>query len=55
VVPDEESGTKQYREIAQLVAEAPVVKRHNASCLEVMLPSIMPDEFADNHAVEREV
>ena len=27
VIPDEESRTKQYREIAQLVGEAPVVKR----------------------------
>ena len=27
VIPDEESRTKQYREIAQLVAEMPVVHR----------------------------
>jgi hypothetical protein len=55
VVPDEESRTKQYREIAQLVAETPVVKRHDATGVEMMLPSIMPDEFADNHAVELEI
>jgi hypothetical protein len=69
VIPDEESRTKQYREIAQLVAEAPVVVRSDdASCavadateprssraLELTLPSIMPDEFADNHAVELEI
>lgn len=55
VIPDEESRTKQYREIAQLVAESPVVKRHDASGVELLLPSIVPDEFADNHAVELDV
>ena len=54
VVPDEESRTKQYREIAQLVAETPVAQRHDATGVELMLPSIVPDEFADNHAVELE-
>jgi hypothetical protein len=108
VIPDEESRTKQYREIAQLVAEVPVAQAilpvpqvtssanratpapnaaslgsvtndrdvlpnqtnsagvssfHNAhhladagtgriACATEMLPSVMPDEFADNHAVE---
>jgi hypothetical protein len=52
VIPDEESRTKQYREIAQLVGETPVVKRDDASGVEMMLPSIVPDQFADNHAVE---
>ena len=59
VIPDEESRTKQYREIAQLVAEAPVVHRDvdasGAPVAETMLPSILPDEFADNHAVELEI
>lgn len=55
VIPNEESRTKQYREIAQLVAEAPIVKRHDASGVEMTLPSIMPDEFADNHAVELDI
>jgi len=55
VIPDEESRTKQYREIAQLVGEAPVIKRDDASGVELMLPSIMPDEFADNHATELEI
>ncbi len=54
VIPDEESRTKQYREIAQLVAEAPIVQRDDASGVELTLPSILPDEFADNHAVELE-
>ena len=54
VIPDEESRTKQYREIAQLVSEAPVVHRDDVSGLELTLPSIMPDEFADNHAIELE-
>jgi hypothetical protein len=55
VIPDEESRTKQYREIAQMVGESPVVKRHDASGVELMLPSIMADEFADNHSVELEI
>lgn len=55
IIPDEESRTKQYREIAQLVAEMPVAKRDDASGVELMLPSIVPDEFADNHAVELDV
>jgi hypothetical protein len=59
VIPDEESRTKQYREIAQLVAEAPVVHRDvdstGAPVAETMLPSIVPDEFADNHVVELEI
>src|SRR6202161_1406648 len=55
VIPDEESRTKQYREIAQMVGEAPVVQRHDATGLELTLPTIMPDEFADNHAVELEI
>jgi hypothetical protein len=97
VIPDEESRTKQYREIAQLVAESPVIvrsdavegqgfspdindraqretalpqavaepsaQRHavdvpaasNAPALELILPGIMPDEFADNHATELEI
>ena len=55
VIPDEESRTKQYREIAQLVGESPVVKRDDGSGVELVLPSIMPDEFADNHAVELEI
>ncbi|MGA3294353.1 MAG: hypothetical protein ABSE45_10280 [Candidatus Acidiferrales bacterium] len=54
-IPDEESRTKQYREIAQLVAESPVVRRDDATGVELVLPSIMPDEFADNHAVELEI
>jgi hypothetical protein len=55
VIPDEESRTKQYREIAQLVGEAPVVKRHEATGVELILPTIVPDEFADNHGVELEI
>ncbi len=55
VIPDEESRTKQYREIAQMVGEAPVVRRDEGSGVELMLPSVLPDEFADNHAVELEI
>ena len=63
VIPEEESRTKQYREIAQLVAEMLVVHRQDVTAAaspggveaEVILPSIMPDEFADNHAVKLEI
>jgi len=55
VIPDEESRTKQYREIAQMVGEMPVVQRDEQTGVELMLPSILPDEFADNHAVELEI
>ncbi len=62
VIPDEESRTKQYREIAQLVVEAPVVRTQDvthltgtASEADVILPSVLPDEFADNHQVELEI
>jgi hypothetical protein len=57
VIPDDESRTKQYREIAQLVAESPVAGpvANNATTDSItVLPSIMPDEFADNHRVELE-
>jgi hypothetical protein len=55
VIPDEESRTKQYREIAQMVGEMPVVHRDDATGVELLLPSIVPDEFADNHVVELEI
>ena len=55
VAPDEESRTKQYREIAQMVGEMPLVRRDDATGMALMLPSLLPDEFADNHAVAREV
>ncbi|HTW24031.1 MAG TPA: hypothetical protein VMD78_10555 [Candidatus Baltobacteraceae bacterium] len=55
VIPDEESRTKQYREIAQMVGETPVVQRDDATGVELLLPTIVPDEFADNHAVELEI
>jgi len=57
VIPDDESRTKQYREIAQLVAESPVAGplANNAAADSItVLPSIMPDEFTDNHRVELE-
>jgi hypothetical protein len=71
VIPDEESRTKQYREIAQLVGEQPLIHRQDVTAAvapdmaaaggdggvdaEIILPSILPDEFADNHAVELEI
>lgn len=54
VIPDEESRTKQYREIAQLVVEQPVVQTDPQTGQERILPSLLPDAFADNHAVELE-
>jgi len=94
VIPDEESRTKQYREISQLLQEQPIAvpcssgptcaagaqvdlrpsgiastdatpasrqsqqagtgRELHTPASETILPSIMPDEFADNHAVELE-
>jgi hypothetical protein len=54
VIPDEESRTKQYREIAQLTIEQPVVQTNPQTGQESILPSLVPDAFADNHAVELE-
>src|SRR5271156_720156 len=52
VIPDDESRTKQFREIAQLVMEQPVLHRDPKTGTETILPSILPDAFADDHAVE---
>jgi len=93
VIPDEESRSKQYREIAQMLAEQPMVvssaaqsgrensatiaagvgttnaggipfamsqgknpplrsQSNSAVASEKCVPSIMPDEFTDNHAIE---
>jgi hypothetical protein len=54
LIPGEESRTKQYREISQLVAEQPILMTDPRTQLETVLPSILPDEFADNHAIELE-
>jgi hypothetical protein len=43
VIPNEESRTKQYREIGQMVAEAPVIQWDPATGAEGVLPSIVPD------------
>ncbi len=92
VIPDEESRTKQYREISQLLQEQPIAaacssgptcaasaqvdlrpsgiasgdvattsrqsqqagtgRELHTLARETILPSIMPDEFTDNHAIE---
>jgi len=52
VIPDEESRTKQFREIAQLVVERPILHRDPKTGAETILPSVLPDAFADNHQVE---
>jgi hypothetical protein len=54
VIPDEESRTKQYREISQLVQETPIVSADPATGKETILPSILVDAFTDNHQVELE-
>jgi hypothetical protein len=54
VIPDEESRNKQYREIAQMLQEKPIARADSNSENggADVLPSIMPDEFTDNHAIE---
>jgi DNA-directed RNA polymerase subunit RPC12/RpoP len=54
VIPDEESRTKQYREIAQLAQETPIVSVDPSTGKESILPSIVVDAFTDNHQVELE-
>ena len=55
VIPDEESRTKQFREIAQLGGgAADFASSIRKRAAEMMLPSVLPDAFADNHAVELE-
>jgi hypothetical protein len=57
-VPGEESRTKQIREIAVLLEGAPVPTRNaepsQAGTPVPLLPSLLPDSFADNHQVELE-
>jgi hypothetical protein len=69
IMPGEGSRIKQYREIEQLLREEPSqgeALHHTVQgegqpgpdgqpAQPVLLPSIVPDEFADNHAVELEV
>ncbi len=53
VIPDDESRTKQFREIAQLLVEHPILEG-DPQAHGILLPSIMPDPFTDNHAIELE-
>lgn len=52
-MPDDESRTKQYREIAQLTSEQPLAER-TPEGRQLVLPSVLPDAFTDNHAIELE-
>jgi hypothetical protein len=47
-------GRSNIAKIGQMVAEAPVIQRDAATGGETVLPSIVPDKFADNHTVELE-
>ncbi|MGH9776565.1 MAG: hypothetical protein ACRD50_16660 [Candidatus Acidiferrales bacterium] len=54
VIPNEESRVKQAREIAQLLMEHPAVQSDAPTGHETIVPSMLPDAFTDNHAVELE-
>jgi hypothetical protein len=53
-IPGEESRTKQIREIAVLLEGQPVERLDPQKGLVTVLPSLMPDSFADDHKVELE-
>ncbi len=53
-IPGEESRTKQVREITVLLGGQPVEQIDAATGMVAVLPSLMPDSFADDHKVELE-
>ncbi|NDQ58034.1 MAG: hypothetical protein GZ088_13260 [Acidipila sp.] len=53
-LPGDDARVKQYREIAQLISAAPLIAANPATGAIVMTPTILPDEFADDHASELE-
>lgn len=53
-VPGEDSRTKQIREITVLLEGQPIAQIDPQTGQEVLLPSLLPDAFADNQAVELE-
>jgi hypothetical protein len=53
-VPGEESRTKQVREITVLLEGQPVVRTDLQTGQVVVMPSLLPDGFADDHGVELE-
>jgi hypothetical protein len=53
-VPGEDSRTKQVREITVLLEGQPVVRTNLQTGQVVVMPSLLPDGFADDHQVELE-
>ncbi|MDE3137609.1 MAG: hypothetical protein KGL59_13615, partial [Acidobacteriota bacterium] len=53
-VPGEDSRTKQVREITVLLEGQPVVRTDLQTGQVVVMPSLLPDGFADDHQVELE-
>ncbi len=47
IVPEEENRSKQFREIKSLLTAAPLMEGKSGE----MIPTILPDEFADDHNV----
>jgi hypothetical protein len=53
-VPGEESRTKQVREITVLLEGQPVARTNLQTGQVMVMPSLLPDGFADDHQVELE-
>lgn len=53
-IPGEAARTKQMREIAQLLEAAPIERLDPTTGRRELIPTVLPDSFADDHAVELE-
>lgn len=53
-LPGDDARVKQYREIEQMLAAPPLVAANPATGEIVVTPTILPDDFADDHASELE-
>ena len=53
-LPGDDARVKQYREIAQMLASPPVIAANPATGEIVVSPTVVPDEFVDDHASELE-
>jgi hypothetical protein len=53
-IPGEQARAKQMKEIVVLLESQPIARTDPASGQTILLPSLVPDEFADDHSVELE-
>jgi hypothetical protein len=53
-LPGDDARVKQYREIAQMLPSPPVIVENPATREIVISPTVVPDDFADDHSSELE-